>query len=71
MCQALEEMLKDERNEGRNEGRTEGRIEGIEILIQTCAELGASRDFVFTKVKTKFMLQEDETEAYMMKYWRE
>ena len=28
MCQALEELMEDNRNEGRREGRTEGRREG-------------------------------------------
>ena len=65
MCQAIKEWMEDERNEGRNEGR----IEGIEILIQTCEELGHSREVVFTKVKTKFMLREEEAESYMTKFW--
>ena len=28
MCQALQELMQDERNEGRIEGRIEGKIEG-------------------------------------------
>ena len=28
MCQALEELMEDNRNEGRREGRNEGRNEG-------------------------------------------
>lgn len=69
MCQALKEMLQDERDEGRVEGRIEGRKEVMELLIQTCEELGLSREATSNKIKTKFMLSDEETEDYLSKYW--
>lgn len=69
MCQALKEMLQDERDEGRVEGRIEGRMEVMELLIQTCEELGLSKEATSNKIKTKFLLSDEETEDYLSKYW--
>lgn len=57
MCKALQEMLKDERNEG------------IRILIETCQELGVNREEIYEKVKTKFALSDEEAEGYLFKHW--
>ncbi len=34
VCQGLQELMEDERNEGRNEGRIEGRNEGANMLAK-------------------------------------
>ena len=65
MCQALKEMLQDE----RDEGRVEGRREVMELLIQTCKEIGLSKEVTFDKIGTKFMLSDEETEDFLLRYW--
>ena len=40
MCQALQELMQDERNEGRIEGRNEGKIEGQKIVIRNMINRG-------------------------------
>ena len=48
MCQALEELMEDNRNEGRNEGRSEGRNEGnlekTKIVVRNLLRMGFSVD---------------------------
>lgn len=61
MCKAIKEMMADERQEGRKEG--------IKVLIETCQEFGRTREEIFEKVKTKFVLSDEETEGYLLKYW--
>ena len=40
MCQALQELMQDERNEGRIEGKIEGRIEDQKIVIRNMINRG-------------------------------
>ena len=40
MCQALQELMQDERNEGRIEGRIEGKIEDQKIVIRNMINRG-------------------------------
>ena len=40
MCQALRELMQDERNEGRIEGRNEGKIEDQKIVIRNMINRG-------------------------------
>ena len=50
MCQALEELMEDNRNEGRREGRREGRNEGrnegnlekTKIVVRNLLRMGFS-----------------------------
>ena len=48
MCQALEELMEDNRNEGRNEGRSEGRNEGnlekTKTVVRNLLQMGFSVD---------------------------
>ena len=71
MCQALEELMEDNRNEGRNEGRSEGRNEGTLEKTKTvvrnmldrgyeiediCAIAGCEAPFV-EEVRKELLLQ--------------
>lgn len=40
MCQALQELMQDERNEGRIEGKIEGKIENQKIVIRNMINRG-------------------------------
>lgn len=58
------------RAEGRAEGKAEGLKQGIKVLIQTCRELGISREDTVIRVKEKFALHEADAEAYLAEYWK-
>ena len=60
-----------ERNEGREEGIVKGREEGIKGMIETCQELGLSRNLTSAKVSKKYFLDGIYTEDLMQKYWKE
>lgn len=66
MCQALREMLDDERKEGIEQGIEQG----AGALIQTCEELGCSREETMDRVRAKFSLEDKMMELYMVKYWQ-
>ncbi|MCM1193709.1 MAG: Rpn family recombination-promoting nuclease/putative transposase [Butyrivibrio sp.] len=50
-------------------GRQEGRKEGLQALISTCKDLGASFEVTVSKVKEKFSLGEEEARKNMQLYW--
>lgn len=52
------------------EGKAEGLKQGIKVLIQTCRELGVSRENTVIRVKEKFDLQEKDAEEYLAEYWK-
>lgn len=74
-AEARAEGREEGRAEGRAEGREEGKAEaleqGIRALIETCGELGLTRNDTLSKVMTKFSLEEDAAEAYFVKYWKD
>ncbi len=65
MCKAFEDM----RLEGYEEGIEKGLIKGIQALIQTCKELGASRETIIEKCMEKFELTGEKAEAYVKEYY--
>ena len=44
MCQALEELMEDNRREGRREGRNEGTLEKTKIVVRNLLRMGFSVD---------------------------
>lgn len=50
-------------------GIEKGRAEGIRVLIETCKELGLSREDTFVRTKEKFGLTNDAAEKWLKKYW--
>lgn len=65
MCLAIQEWKREEREEGKEEGREEG----IRAFIEICREFGLIKEAVAAKIKTKFMLEEDQTQIYIERYW--
>lgn len=57
------------KKEGMEEGLKQGLEQGIKALIQTCEELGLSREDTKSRLKAKFSLAEDSLEKCLMKYW--
>ncbi len=43
---------------------------GIKVLIETCHELGVGKEDTLSKVMEKYNKSEEETQKYMLKYWK-
>ena len=73
MCEALEELMKDEldarERQGELKGQKRGEMRGIQSLIEACKDLGASWKTVLGMVIDKFSASKDEAEEYMHLYW--
>ena len=61
MCNALEEL--------RLEGKQEGRQEGILANIRTCKNFNISKEDTIRNIMKEFSLSEQEAVAYVKKYW--
>ena len=61
MCNALEEL--------RLEGKQEGRQEGIFANIRTCKNFNISKEDTIRNIMKEFSLSEQEAVAYVKKYW--
>ena len=74
MCEALEELMKDEleacRKAGIKEGIKEGIREGIKSLVETCQELGLSYEDTLLRLRNKLSLDEKEAFDSLKKYWK-
>ena len=55
---------------GREQGREQGRLEGIEAIVETCQELGASKEETLEKIVKKFSLSEEKAKEYMDRFWK-
>lgn len=64
MCQALQEMLMDERIEGKKAGIKEG----IKAFIESGRELGIREEIVEAKLKEKFLLADEDVQRYMKEF---
>ncbi len=74
MCEAIDELIEDGREEGRQEGRQEGQQEerkaGMQKLIETCQELGITRDTIADKLMEKYAVSEAEARQQLERYWK-
>lgn len=70
-AEGREEGRAEGREEGREEGKAEALEQGIRALIETCGELGLTRNDTLSKVMTKFSLEENAAEAYFVKFWKD
>ncbi len=50
--------------------RDEGRMEGIQALVETCQELGLSKEETSTRLGKKIPLSETEISQYTELYWK-
>lgn len=66
MSNAVDELIED----GRQEGISQGLSRGILVLIETCKELGISKEDTMTRVSQKFSCTDDESRKYMAMYWK-
>lgn len=65
MCKAIEEMIQD----GRMEGISQGIEQGIKALVETCKELGISKEDTLNRVEGKFAVTKEAAEKYVKEFW--
>lgn len=53
------------------EERAYWKEEGLKVLIETCKELGLTKEEIFAKVKDKFSFTEEESRRYFEDYWQD
>lgn len=74
MCKTLDFIenrgLERGRQEGMERGRQEEKEHGIQILIQSCKELGVSKEATKEKLMNKFSLDEGTAQEYMNRFWK-
>lgn len=56
--------------DGMEVGMEKGMERGICVLIETCREIGLSREETLEKLEQKCNLPKTTAEAYLEKYWR-
>ncbi|MEE1032692.1 MAG: hypothetical protein U0L12_11235 [Ruminococcus sp.] len=52
------------------DGREEGLLQGIRVLIETCNELGQTKNATITKVVEKFGITNEAAERNVEEYWK-
>ena len=81
MCRAFEELImeheeigiekgkKEGIKEGIKEGLLEGLKEGVRALIETCRELGVSKEDTESRIMLKLAVSREDAENYVNQYW--
>ncbi len=69
MCGAIEKLIQDGRMEGLNQGIEQGIEQGIKALIETCTELGCTREKTLERLVSKLQISRENAERYMKQYW--
>lgn len=54
---------------GKTQGIELGKAQGMRALIETCQDLGASREVALFSLKKQFSLSEEEAERQLDKFW--
>ena len=54
---------------GKAQGIELGKAQGMKALIETCQDLGASREVALFSLKKQFSLSEEEAERQLDKFW--
>lgn len=57
-------------NLGLKQGMAQGLEQGVMSLIETCAELGVSREDTLARLLDKLEISEESARGYMQKYWK-
>ena len=65
MCEALTQLLADERQQGIERGIEQG----VKALVETCQEFNVTQEETVYRVMKKFLLSQDESMEYVKKYW--
>lgn len=70
MCKAFEELMVEQEEIGMEKGIKEGIKESIKALVETCKELGASREETENRIAMKLALLPAEAKDYVNQYWK-
>lgn len=54
---------------GKTQGIELGKAQGMRALIETCQDLGVSREVALFSLKKQFSLSEEEAERQLDKFW--
>lgn len=76
MCRAFEELIMEHeeigiekgKKEGIKEGLLEGLKEGVRALIETCRELGVSKEDTESRIMLKLAVSREDAENYVNQY---
>ena len=71
MCKAVDQMLECGRKEGIVIGMERGLEQGIQFLIESYQEIGATYDNTQFQIELKYHLDGNQAEKYMQIYWKE
>lgn len=70
----LREALAEGRNQGLRQGLREGIKQGIEqgiiALVNTCNILKTTKDITAERLKTEFLLSDEQAQEAIEKYWK-
>ena len=69
MCNALQELMKDELEEAEKAGIEKGIEKGIEVVIENCKEFHLSYEQTVHKIAEKYELPTEKAEEYMKRFW--
>lgn len=69
MEQGIQEGIQQGRQRGMEQGIQQGMQQGIQALTETCQDFGVSKEDTIKKLAEKFLLEPDEAEAQVEKYW--
>lgn len=62
MCTGLRGIIEDSKNEER--------ARGLQALVESCQEFGATIEAVIAKVVSKYQLSEENASACVRNYWK-
>ena len=66
----LAEAEEQAAKEATRQATAQGIENGIKALIETCHELANSKEDTLSKVMEKYNKSEEETQKYMLRYWK-
>lgn len=73
MCKAMEMIEKEAKRQGVKQGVKQGVEQGIKqvirALVETCAELGVSKELTVDRVVAKMRLSRKDAAEYVNQYW--
>ncbi|MCI5530018.1 MAG: 3-isopropylmalate dehydrogenase [Blautia sp.] len=69
MCNALQELMKDELEEAEKAGIEKGIEKGIQVVIENCKEFHLSYEQTVHKIAEKYELPTEKAEEYMKRFW--
>lgn len=68
MCEALEELMKDELDARESIGIKAGIAKGVQVLISDYLEEGFSKQKILLKLEKGFQLTEEQAMEYLHKF---